>query len=240
LNDNLVGVLLIEIEGSIDPVLHPDILSRSRRLPNQLLPQLLAQTADRSDALHKRYARVLRIAVTQQWRRQGLATALLGKVDFSMAKAVDAVGASFAADSHTLAFWKKLGFIEFHRGYRANPRTGRRAVSVLRSMDVTISNTLTRASQISKDNEDARETAFSQTGAPEGVISHAAQSTLSELDKQLLTRFAKGERSQHDTQAALQRLYAVHRKPFLVTPKPAKRYENEMKQFVQQCIDKWD
>ena len=73
----------------------------------------------------------------QELRRHGLATALLANVTTRMTTPVDAIGASFAADGHTIAFWKNQGYTEFHRGFRANPRTGRNAVAMLRSFDPT-------------------------------------------------------------------------------------------------------
>jgi len=76
---DVVGVLMLEFEGSIDSDMHDAILARQRRLPNNLLPQLLAQTADCKIALGDRYARILRIAILPGLRRAGLATALLQK-----------------------------------------------------------------------------------------------------------------------------------------------------------------
>jgi len=234
LDNQVVGVLLMEAEGQIDPELHDDIVARRRRLPNQLLPQLLAQTADNGAALHLAFARVVRVAVIPQLRRQGLATALVEaaskalinptRTAYSIA-GFDAIGASFASDAGSVAFWKQLEFKEFHRGFRANPRTGKTAVTVLRCNDEVVSRVLSEAIAIHEDNQQAR------MGAVSWLSSAAVPSA---RDQRLLRRFADGERSMHDTQAALQRLVGdVDRRP----GKSQKQHELELRVTVQQRLN---
>ena len=239
INNVVVGVLLLEFEGPIAPALHQAVMSRSRRLPHQLLPQLLAQTANVSCALHRRYIRIIRIAVIQPLRRQGLATALLGRVTAQMTKPVDAIGASFAADAHTIAFWENQGYTEFHRGFRANPRTGKNAVAVLRSFDSATQRTLECAADINRDNERARQAAGNLTlNTPPESISGNADTVLSEQDFQLLQRFAAGQRSQHDTFAALQRLSTSNNEDVPLRGSLSHRqHESELRRFVQQWLD---
>ena len=239
-NNIVVGVLLLELEGPIEPALHEAIMARTRRLPHQLLPQLLAQTANVSHALHKRYARVIRIAVIKQLRRQGLATALLGSVTARVAKSVDAIGASFAADAHTVAFWKSQGYTEFHRGFRANPRTGRNAVAMLRSFNFTTQQTLQCAADINRDNESARQTAAANATdhALSQQTTRSEQTLINWQDRQLLQRFAAGQRNQHDSFAALQRLFRLSRQDM---PRPGsvgrRQHELELRRLVQLWID---
>ena len=238
-NESLVGVLLLEFEGPIEPDLHHAIMTRSRRPPHQLLPQLLAQTANMADALHMRYARVIRIAIVKELRRQGLATALLDSVTTRMTRPVDAIGASFAADGHTIAFWKKQGYTEFHRGFRANPRTGKHAVAVLRCFNLTTRKMLQCAANINADNELARQAADDATVHMLSEQTHGTtQIELSRQDRQLLKRFAAGQRSQHDTFAALQRLFKLTKQNLPVPESISRRhYELELRRLVQQWAD---
>ena len=239
INDSVVGVILLEIEGSIEPAFHEGIMSRSRRLPHQLLPQLLAQTANIPTELQKSYVRIIRIAVVQELRRQGLATALLGQVTDQITTPLDAIGASFAADAHTMAFWKNQGYTEFHRGYRANPRTGKSAVAVLRSFDDSLSQTLQCAAEINTDNESARQAAATSTDdTPLQDKSSRIQTSLSQLDRQLLKRFAAGHRSKHDTFAALQRLTALNPQVLPQSDSTGRRQQEfDLRQLVQRWLD---
>ena len=121
----LAGAALVAREGGIDPRLGPDVLAGRRRLQDQLLPQLLARSAGDGAALGARYARVVRIAVAPHLRRAGVGSALLRDVGAgSGTGAVDAVGASFAAEPGTTAFWLANGYRHFHEGNAREPAFG--------------------------------------------------------------------------------------------------------------------
>ena len=222
IDNHVVGALLLEFEGSIDLHLHEAILAKRRRLKNQLLPQLLAQMANSKAGLSRRYARVLRLAVTPALRRQGIASNMLKTVTSSIrsesfrertnlpVNAIAAIGASFAADDRSLDFWRSQGFVEFHRGFKANPRTGKCAAAVMKTYDRVCSAVLHRAVSIYNDNEQAR---FTKIGAlpPQLLCTNEPDNNLvpvSDRDRALLYRFARGQRSRHDTLAALHRLAA--------------------------------
>ena len=132
--DGLVGAALVAREGGLDPGLGPDVLAGRRRLPDQLLPQLLARAAGDPSALDARYARVVRIAVAPRARRAGVGSALLRTVAAPATPAlhaVDAIGASFAAEDGATAFWLANGYRCFHEGTRINPRSGTTSRSML-------------------------------------------------------------------------------------------------------------
>lgn len=229
---HVVAVLLLEHEGNIDESLHDPILCKARRLPNQLLPQLLAQTANNGAALTKCYARVLRIAVQPKLRRQGVAAALLEQASIHNAHAfgTDAIGASFAADTSSLAFWRSQGYVEFHRGYKANPRTGKRAVAMMKSLDTTTKNVLDVAVRVHQANEEARHLRTADSPMPRG-------NTLQKHDVELLTRFAEAQRSLHDTYAALFQLSQTTPLPMNKKADQSLRsYELELRQYVKQWL----
>ena len=136
----LLGAALVASEGGIDPALAPHIVAGRRRLPDQLLPQLLAREAQDGSALGARYARVVRIAVAPYARRRGIGSALLDAIARRAAteSAVDAgacasaTGAAFADEPGAAAFWRANGFATFHMGTRINPRSGAASRAVLR------------------------------------------------------------------------------------------------------------
>ena len=204
----VAGVLWMEREGEIPSALHEPIVSKQRRLPNQLLPQLLAQTANDGRALSKQYIRVVRLAVASQFRRQGLASRLLEEVTHSSqgsmngiaAMTADAIGASFSSDKGSRSFWQHHGYKEFHHGFRTNPRTGQRAIACLRAFDTCCQMVLDEALHITQNNikNRAARTTISPTCDP-----------LDNVDVNILWRYANGQRSDYDTAAALQKLLAM-------------------------------
>ncbi|MFK7892138.1 MAG: AAA family ATPase [Granulosicoccus sp.] len=138
INETVVAALVLELEGCIDPELHEDIVEQKRRLPHQLLPQMLAVKTGITQILDKRYARVVRIAVTTPLRRRGLASGLLQAMEKALMidhQAVMAVGASFASDTRSRDFWKSNDYSEFHQGLKVNPRSGTTSVFVMKSDD---------------------------------------------------------------------------------------------------------
>ena len=227
IDTSVVGVLLLEYEGVIEYALHEDIIAKRRRLPNQLLPQLLAQMANSKACLTKRYARILRLATTPELRRQGIASRLLDMVIERLSmkthleqgrlaeKAVSAIGASFAADNASMKFWQSKGFEEFHRGFKFNPRTGKRSVTVMQCYDPECTAVLEQAVSIQNDNEHSRRlfqqgkayVVNARKGDYLGENENNNVSFTSDLD--LLRRFTAGQRSYHDTFAALHRLASI-------------------------------
>ena len=209
---HIQAALLMVMEGEIDPDLHEAIVSKQRRLPHQLLPQLLAQSADQSHALQAVYGRVIRIAVASSERRRGLGTQLLQAVERVMASSVaGGLGASFASDDASIAFWQKNGYAQFHTGFRPNPRTGKPAIAVIKSFSPLLDPVVQTAVAIHADNQRW------QSGSPDRSVSTC-------FDTPLLRRFAKGQRSMHDTHAALCRLARQHQLPLDKAPGISRRH----------------
>lgn len=152
LQGRVIGALVVELEGDIDASLHSAILNGERRLPHQLLPQLLAKQSRDASVLTKRFARVVRIAVVPERRRQGLATAMLRHVEDTLmghSPIVSAMGASFANDLTSVAFWIHNDYHRFHQGLRINPRSGTYSVAVLKSIDCSIIDAAKKSESIS-------------------------------------------------------------------------------------------
>jgi len=189
-NDTLVAAATLAAEGDLPAVLHADILAGRRRLPDQLLPQLLARSAADDSALGERYARITRIAVLPGWRRHGIATRLLERVRRDLSPSI-ALGASFAEGAGVERFWRQAGFETFHRGLRVNPRSGHRSVAVLSNGTPRTGSVLSRARAVLADNQGVRQD--------------------TSRDAELLARFARAERGLAETLGPLQRAWHAWR-----------------------------
>jgi tRNA(Met) cytidine acetyltransferase len=211
-SQNILAVLLLTLERGIEHSLHDAILRKQRRLPHHLLTQLLAQTANSTDHLTSGFARVVRISVAQSMRRKGIGSVLLKHVerelinDSEACNGIHAIGASFANDSTSVKFWLHNGYTTFHKGYRKNPRTGEHAVAVLKSQDATIRTSLIAAAQIFVDNQ---AWLLAETGSNNSELACTLLHPQTD-DQQLLEQFAMGNRSVHDTYAALSRFSLNH------------------------------
>lgn len=202
----VVAVLLLSVEGNIDAQLHNSVLRRQRRLPHHLLPQLLAQMSDSSQPLSCRFGRVVRISVVASLRRHRLATALLKAVENSLVlrtpdQPVHALGASFASDPASLGFWQANGYEVFHRGFRQNPRTGARAVAVVKSSYAPLLTCIRTAIAIYQDNQQ-----WLESRPPSTLASQCSGAMADYDDVAVLKAFAEGRRSANDSYAALARL----------------------------------
>ncbi len=228
---DILGVIVVSVEGCVDATLHSDIVNKRRRLQHQLLPQLLAQMANSPDALSQRYARVIRISIDTPYRQRGLGSMMLKTVESSLMNDsadldVRAFGASFAADPISKAFWRSNHYDEFHVGHRLNPRTGLHSVAVIKSFNTTVSRVAQQAIRIHQDNQHWRDSA------------NETQRFDDRHDEALLTQFANGQRSAQDTHAALSRLAnrgLIHF-PMSTTGSQRKR-DNDLRQQVATFLE---
>ena len=223
----ITGAALVALEGNIKAALTSDILSKRRRLHDQLLPQLLAQTANNGDALSYRYARIVRIAIHPELHRQGFGSALLNDIRKKLHPDIDALGASFGADNATVAFWKRQGLNAFHLGLRLNPRSGLRASAMLETHKDSVQAVLDEALSIFNANLAYR---TGTTANPLEILlatSGAALAKSTYVDNAaLLQRFINKERTFADTIAAIVEFCAQN---------PDKDLESAINAMVELC-----
>ncbi len=151
-DEQWIGIATAVEEKAIPADLHSEIMANRRRLPDRLLPQLLARCSNRASALSCDFTRIIRIAVVDSARRQGIGRQLVESIN-EHSTGAKALGAVFALDGDTGAFWNSLGFTCFHEGQRANPRSGRTSAAVLRTQDAGMEDTLELAASILGDNK---------------------------------------------------------------------------------------
>nr|WP_246386502.1 GNAT family N-acetyltransferase [Litorivivens lipolytica] len=124
------AALVIE-EGGLPESLVEPVLQGERRLQGHLLPQSLVYHGGLVEGLSLRCARISRIAVLSDYRRQGFGRRLLQEIEqFACDEGLDYVGSSFAADAPVSEFWLTQGYLPLRLGVRRDPCSGSHALLV--------------------------------------------------------------------------------------------------------------
>ena len=135
---------LLNREGGIDLPLSEQVFLGKRRPMGHLLAQMItAQAGVRQFACH-RGLRIQRIAVHADLRRQGIGRSLVeAAVDHARDQGFDYIGASFAFEAETSAFWQKCQFALAHIGFGQGKSSGSQSVAVLRGLNQNLDNDVT-------------------------------------------------------------------------------------------------
>lgn len=129
---NIVGILVAIREGGLDPELAEQILQGYRRPKGNLVAQSLVAHAGEPNAAILRSIRVNRIAVSEVYRRQGVATELITHlVEQSKLDGYDFISASFAYSQEMCQFWLACGFNIVHVGTHKEASSGNYAVMAM-------------------------------------------------------------------------------------------------------------
>ncbi len=206
----LTGAALVALEGEIPSDLHQLILHKKRRLADQILPQLLAQSSGEADALNERFARIVRIAIHPAIHQQGFGTHLFNQLHEQLTTdaikhvQVTGIGASFGADENTLSFWLKQGLKPIHYGYKINPRSALRAACLISSQHSPVKESIDKACWLLHVNIQARISQITDTDSIEKKLLAATKSanetSLSSHDiERLIHDFCQARRSFIDT-----------------------------------------
>jgi tRNA(Met) cytidine acetyltransferase len=134
--DDLIGVALLNQEGGLDRELCEQVHLGFRRPKGHLLAQMI--TAQAGDKFFANYEglRIQRIAVLEPWRRTGLGRQLIETATrHAEVQGFDYIGASFAFDHESAAFWKCCQFSLVHIGFALGKSSGNHSVAVLRSLN---------------------------------------------------------------------------------------------------------
>ena len=147
--DNIVGAMLVELEGRLDPDISQKVYNNERRVQGHLLPQSMESTIGIRNASHANFLRVIRIITHPHCQRKGIGRKMLHAVEkFAKQKNVDIVGANFGINNDLLPFWNASGYLPVHVGLSANTSTGTHSISVLKSISETGDGLLDCAKQL--------------------------------------------------------------------------------------------
>ncbi len=133
--DTIVGVLWATPEGGLDPILATQVMRGERRLKGHLLPQSLANHGGDAEAATLRILRVVRIAVHDHIRRQGIGHGLHEQaVQEAKRHGLDGVGTSYGASAELLPFWQAAEFATVRLGISREASSGEYAMQMLKGL----------------------------------------------------------------------------------------------------------
>lgn len=144
INNEIVAVLLLNLEGGLEEDLCHTIFLGKRRPQGHLFAQMItAQAGSKNFACLSGY-RIQRIAVDEHYRQRGIGRLLIHKAELMVIEEkLHYLGSCFALD-HTIApFWKKLGFELIHIGSGKGKSTGRQTVAVIKSSNPAVRSAIT-------------------------------------------------------------------------------------------------
>ncbi|MDX1636186.1 MAG: GNAT family N-acetyltransferase, partial [Marinobacter sp.] len=131
----ILAVLWATDEGGLDTALADQVAAGRRRLRGHLLPQSLANHSGFAEAATQRLARIVRVAVHPESRRQGLGQRLVAvAVEDAGKRGLDAIGTSFGASPGLLAFWQRTGLQPVRLGLQREASSGEYAVQLLQGL----------------------------------------------------------------------------------------------------------
>jgi tRNA(Met) cytidine acetyltransferase len=134
----IIGACLVAEEGGLDGELVQRIWEGRRRPRGHLIPQLLVAQEGYLDAAEFTMLRVVRIAVSEQFRRCGVASGLLHAIEQAGKNSqYGVIGASFAVSPELLDFWFAEGFQVYRIGTQQDPVSGSYATLVIKGLSAT-------------------------------------------------------------------------------------------------------
>lgn len=211
LGDTIVGVLWATLEGGLDPDLATKVMRGERRLKGHLLPQSLANHGGDAEAATLRILRVVRIAVHDHSRRQGIGHRLLEQaVQEAERRGLDGVGTSYGASTELLPFWQAADFSTVRLGISREASSGEYAVQMLKGLTEPGKAARRRLAQRFAEQWPVLLPVVWRTLSTELVLAISADlppaPELSSQEKTELEAFAHGHRGFESTLPALRRL----------------------------------
>lgn len=132
---NIVGVLLLIEEGSMDKALSHEIYFGRRRPLGHLLAQTLTAQAGCEGFTQLKGYRIQRIAVAKNFRRKHIGSQLIQQAHvFAKKLNADYIGANFALDEERLNFWQANNMSLVHIGVGQGTSTGKPSLSMLNTL----------------------------------------------------------------------------------------------------------
>ncbi|QSP95323.1 tRNA(Met) cytidine acetyltransferase [Marinobacter salinisoli] len=129
-----VGVLWATVEGGLSADLAEQVTLGKRRPRGHLLAQSLASHSGFPEAASQKCLRVVRIAVSEQVRRQGVGQRLVQAAAQHVGVAgLDSLGTSFGGSADLLTFWQSCGMRLVRVGLTQEASSGEYPVQMLRA-----------------------------------------------------------------------------------------------------------
>ena len=206
----VVGAALLNIEVGLDANLCEQIFMGRRRPRGQLLAQMLTAQAGIRKFAGYRGIRVQRIAVAEDYRRQGLGTRLLeDSLAYARAHAMDYVGASFALDPDTASFWRQAQFSLVHVSFAQGKSSGNQSIAVLQALNPEVTDEIGLLQQRIQQQLPTWMTQFLQTMDRRQVVAllryAGFEAAISQFERGEIEAFAQGHKGFELCFASLQK-----------------------------------
>ena len=142
---HIMGMLAANAEGGFEQQLSEQVFLGRRRPKGHLLAQMLtAQAGLRNFACYSGL-RIQRIAVEANNRRKGIGRRLIDHCEANARKRrLDYIGACFALDSDSAAFWSGCGFRLVHISFGQGKSTGNQTVVVIKTINADLQLAITQ------------------------------------------------------------------------------------------------
>ncbi len=212
---SVLGVALLNIEGGFDQALGEEIFFGRRRPQGHLLAQMLTAQAGLRGFAGYRGMRVQRIAVSAAYRRRGLGTRLIERaMQYGQENSLDYLGASFALDTETSSFWRRVQCRLVHISYASGKSSGSHSIAVLRPVGNKLESEISQLQQRIREQLPIWMTQFLQSmdaGQVIALLRYADyQATTSTLEQHEIEAFTAGNRGFEICFASLQK-YVMQR-----------------------------
>ncbi|HTN34810.1 MAG TPA: GNAT family N-acetyltransferase [Marinobacter sp.] len=130
----LLGILWAAVEGGLSAELADQVTLGSRRIRGHLLPQSLAAHSGFPEAAHQRCLRVVRIAVADGIRQQGVGSQLVKAASgYARQHGIDTLGTSYGGTRDLLGFWRHCGLKLVRVGLQQEATSGEYPVQMLQA-----------------------------------------------------------------------------------------------------------
>ncbi|MCP4077154.1 MAG: tRNA(Met) cytidine acetyltransferase [Gammaproteobacteria bacterium] len=208
---SLIGVLLLNMEGGFDAELSHQVFMGIRRPQGHLFAQMITAQAGVKDFAVLKGLRVQRIAVDENFRKQGVGRLLIESAEKLVKELqLNYLASSFALDPSMSSFWNKMGFKLIHIAAGKGKSTGRQTVAVIKSVDPQVVNIVTLLTQKITGYLPVWLLCYCQRMLSTDVYALLeilnAKCVFSTLDKDEVIAFAEGYRGFDLSQAVLQKL----------------------------------
>jgi tRNA(Met) cytidine acetyltransferase len=129
-----LGILWAATEGGLSAELAEQVTLGKRRVRGHLLPQSLAAHSGFPAAARQRCLRIVRIAVAEGARRQGIGRQLVRAAsDYAEASGLDTLGTSYGGNQDLLAFWQGCGLKLVRIGLQQEATSGEYPLQMLQA-----------------------------------------------------------------------------------------------------------
>jgi tRNA(Met) cytidine acetyltransferase len=212
--EQVVGAVLLNVEGGLDEALCEEILLGRRRPRGHLLAQMLTAQAGIRNFANYRGIRIQRIAVAEACRRQGLGTRLLARArEFGQQNSFAYLGASFALDPTSAGFWQQAQFSLVHVSYGRGKSSGEHSIAVLHPLKPALDADIQQMQQRIQHQLPIWMTQFLQTMDAAQVVAllrfAGFDAVLNDLEQREIDAFARGNKGFELCFVSLQK-YVMH------------------------------